>query len=1355
MKTTRTPRTGEAGWPRFWSVGVLSLGLAALTGGGCDEDEGGESLRAVVQASPVEGAAPLDVEFLLVVTGAGPEDELACEWDYGDGSTSAGCSVRHLYAVAAAEPYVVRAGVRNLTRGEQAAAEPITIRVRQRAELTVSRVAAAPRELEAGQSLRVSFQVTNAGGTELPATVACVQLLLDEGQAVPLELGQVPVPPLPAGESQGFVELPFATRSGMRGGYYRVQVLGDCTGQVTEANEEDNLAEDGERVLLRAVSEGPDLLVRNFAASPTTVLVGVGGREPLLEVGLTLANDGNLRAGPFSWSVLLTTADTPDPARDLTLLHGALDGLDRDREQRVQQTVTLPDELLEGSYRLFAVVDPADEVPGEIDEFNNQTALDRPLQLLVGAVEGYDLLPVAISTMNTQVPIGGSIDVQFSLCNRGTLAVPGNFFATLVLSEDDRFDPEGDPRVGNVNLSGLGAASCVDARLTKLLPPSLTIGPYRLAVIVDPSAVVPEADEENNEIWYPSPILVGEERVVDLAVERVSFAPSEIAAGDRLRVAFTLRNLSAYRSAAFVSAVVLSADATVADDDRELGRIPTSYLDGGGTLLVDELLPIPVDIDGRVESWTIGVRVDPDDELIGEPDEANNVLAAEGSLRITGGQLGCQEDAFEPNDRARVAAQIGVGLHEGLGRCGNDDWYGLLVPAGESLFATLTSAPLQGDLDLELYAPDGLTLLDQSDSGAATETVSTLLVDTEGVYLIRVRGDAGVEAQYDLRLELTTPADGVDLQIDSLQVLPTAVLQGQELEVRFELLNFGIVEAAASTAGIFLSQDGVLDQSDLRLGGIAMPPVPGASRRAATGSFLPPLNLPGGTYLLFVLADEADEVVEVDETNNEAGSPPIELLVPVGCADDAFEPNNVCRGAMPLPSGSYESLVVCERFDDWFALDLTAGDCFSLRVAFDQQAGDIDLEVYRPGCQELEAVSRTDRDVESVQLCASVDGVYAARVTLFSGAAGFNRYRLDYSLQSCAADGLEPNDTPPDAPEISLAGESGLTTCGRDVDWYKLRLIAGHDVTLRAVVEEEGVPLTLTLYRPGAEGQEPQFLTSRIGQPLHYRPPTSGFYLLKVRQALDEITHYALVFEGLEGQDLWVSELTVEPAAVPAGGLLEVRGLLENARAEPLPPFSWGLYLSADERFDPAQDLLLGDGRLDAGLPPGGRYLVQDRYPLPQALPPGGRWVLFVGDVAAEIAEEEEANNLLAAPLEVLQLCRDDALEPNDRPAIATPLVAGSLGDLTICAGDVDWFGVSVPDEATRLLVRLTQVGAGGDLDLFVYGGPDGSQLLGRMTTAAEVQEVLLEPAPAGEQVLIKVQALGLDEGRYQLELGF
>ncbi len=1336
------------------AAGALALFALLAAAPGCDDgggETGPETLSVHIEASPLEGVAPLDVSFALVVAGAAAQHELSCEWDFGDGQRARGCALQHVFLAAGTGPFVVRGGVADKDTGQTATAAPVQVLVLAPPDLQPLALTPHATALAAGDELVLDLDLRNAGGTLAAASQACLLVASVQEGSLERELGRLEVPALDPGETLALRDQRVLVPRGIATGAYRLSVALDCGDAVAEGDEGNNTLVAEAILDLQGLAEGPDLTIRALSLSPATVLDSLGGQAPRVDLSLTVSNLGNVLAGRFGWQVYLSNDEELDPAGDTLLAEGSLAGLEPGRDELLrQEDLALPADLAEGDYPVYALVDPDDRVADELDEFNNQRVLEEPLHVISGSVPGIDLLVTSVRVANVNVPTGAAIDVAFTLCNRGTVAVSSNFFCSVVLSPNQVYDDEDNLKVGNVNLASLGAQSCIDARLTKLLPPQARLGGYNVAVRADPPNAVPEADETNNTLWFSGLVFVGEPVVVDLAVDEVAFAPSAIEAGDLLRVSYRLRNLSAQRSGAFVTEVLLSEDEVLGPEDRVLKQIVSVYLDGGRVDQVSEQVLIPADVDHRVASWHVGVVVDPDDEVINEPDEGNNAALAPDLLQVTGGSGGCFEDGFEPNDELDAAAQIGLGLHEGLGRCGNDDWYGLLLPEGEALVAVLRSDTRRGNLDLEVYGPDR-RLIGATSALAAEESVLVAPVLRDSLHYLRVTAPRDEELPYSLELTLLRPGDRADLEGTDLQVSPLELLPGLRLDLAAELLNFGRSPSAATEAEVWLSADPVLDAADRSLGRVPLPGLGPLERYSLRASLDLPAGLAAGSYRALLQLDVDDLVAEDDERDNLLVSEPVEYRLPGDCPDDALEPNQICAAASPLDPGELEGLVVCRGQDDWYELELEAGDHLRLEIRFVHRDGDLDLQLYGPDCGPLLAASEGAQNIETVELVAPSTGRYGARVLYFSEEDGYNEYRLSYQRERCEPDRFEPNDQAEQAAPASLAGEAGLSLCFGDQDFFQFELVGGQQVGFEAL-GQEGPPATLTLYRAVDPPGAPEFLRTRSGEPLVYAPLQDGTYLLKVHQAAGELVAYDLAVTGLEGSDLRVSQLELDPVALPGGALLQFQAELRNLRLAALPEVPWALYLSADQSFDAQQDRLLARG---SGPPLAGRAAapLSQRVALPADLAPASYWAVLVGDPDGVLEDASRANNQAWAALRVQAPCLPDRFEPNETAQAAPELAPGETLGLTLCPGDRDAFAVQVPEGSERLWVELQHTAARGDLDLFLYGPPAGLELLGQSATAQDLERVELA-APAPGRYVFVVQALAGVGNSYLLRVG-
>lgn len=99
------------------------------------------------------------------------------------------------------------------------------------------------------------------------------------------------------------------------------------------------------------------------------------------------------------------------------------------------------------------------------------------------------------------------------------------------------------------------------------------------------------------------------------------------------------------------------------------------------------------------------------------------------------------------------------------------------------------------------------------------------------------------------------------------------------------------------------------------------------------------------------------------------------------CTDDSFEQNDNPTSATTLAPGSYSNLKICAGDEDYYKITTTGGT-LTVRATFDNDEGDLDMELYRGS----ESVSSSTSSSDQEQVTASGAGTYTVRVYGYSGA---------------------------------------------------------------------------------------------------------------------------------------------------------------------------------------------------------------------------------------------------------------------------------------------------------------------------------------------------------------------------------
>jgi len=115
-----------------------------------------------------------------------------------------------------------------------------------------------------------------------------------------------------------------------------------------------------------------------------------------------------------------------------------------------------------------------------------------------------------------------------------------------------------------------------------------------------------------------------------------------------------------------------------------------------------------------------------------------------------GEPIGCVPDAYEDNDAEASASVLNVGSYPELSICGgDDDFYFVEVPAGQTLTASIAFSHEDGDLDLRLVRSG-----EQVDASSSVSDAESVSHAEGGSYVVRVFGYNGAEADYALSLSV-------------------------------------------------------------------------------------------------------------------------------------------------------------------------------------------------------------------------------------------------------------------------------------------------------------------------------------------------------------------------------------------------------------------------------------------------------------------------------------------------------------------------------------------------------------------------------------------------------------------------
>jgi Tfp pilus assembly protein FimT len=161
----------------------------------------------------------------------------------------------------------------------------------------------------------------------------------------------------------------------------------------------------------------------------------------------------------------------------------------------------------------------------------------------------------------------------------------------------------------------------------------------------------------------------------------------------------------------------------------------------------------------------------------------------------------------------------------------------------------------------------------------------------------------------------------------------------------------------------------------------------------------------------------------------------------VGCTEDGYEENDSCGAAALITPGTYLDLQICSGDDDWFAVNLQAGDTVIISLSFTHALGDIDMELYDPTCpydtetvrDEFNAISYGNNDGSvnwsgDWQEIGDWGGPYDGRIRIVNGELRFQE--ADYN------DGIERSADLSGAASAYLSFNWRKEDCEEDISVY-------------------------------------------------------------------------------------------------------------------------------------------------------------------------------------------------------------------------------------------------------------------------------------------------------------------------------
>jgi hypothetical protein len=512
--------------------------------------------------------------------------------------------------------------------------------------------------------------------------------------------------------------------------------------------------------------------------------------------------------------------------------------------------------------------------------------------------------------------------------------------------------------------------------------------------------------------------------------------------------------------------------ATIKDDESEIQRATLFWTDGdpgdraafnavpmtteSGS---DWVAPIPNPLLERGDSTQIFYFVCAQDNDDAEGTACDNLMCepAETSWSFTAyapGDEGCADDRDEPNNSAAEATFLPEdSVIEGLTICpGDEDWFTLELGEDEAVDVLMAHTQINGDLDLEVYASDRETRIDQSATTLNDEIVS-VETGVAGKYYFRVFGQPN---SYDLLYFIRDIGDAEctdEFEPNDTIGAATPLEPGVYDDLRIcegdvDSFSFELVPGDVLTFSVaFAHDDGDLDVNLVDEEGTVL-----ARSITATDNeeivFREVESV--GTYTFQVLGF-LDASAEYDLT--------VSIDFEVGeCRDDDNEPDGSIADATHLDPFVEVAAVLCSDDIDVWSFDLSRGQRGRVHILFDGDSTDLDLGLFNADEVELDS-SDGVTNTESAAWTARTD------MTAYPVVVGYEDDSGPYtiSVEICENDDSDPNDDLDDADAFEGESLDGRILCLGETDWYLVEVFGGQENTFAietADADEVQVELT-------------------------------------------------------------------------------------------------------------------------------------------------------------------------------------------------------------------------------------------------------------------------------------------------------
>jgi subtilisin family serine protease/subtilase family serine protease len=481
---------------------------------------------------------------------------------------------------------------------------------------------------------------------------------------------------------------------------------------------------------------------------------------------------------------------------------------------------------------------------------------------------------------------------------------------------------------------------------------------------------------------------------------------------------------------------------------------------------------------------------------------------------------------------------------------------------------------------------------------------------------------------------------------------PATAGADSDIVVTVTTKNQGTGTSLASSTGLYLSTNTILDAADAKLGSRSVSALGPAAAEAGSTTVRIPSSTGAGSYYILAKADWDEAVLESTETNN------TRMSSTVGVGPDLIV-SALTAPATAAPGNTISVSDTAKNQGGSGAEPSTTRFYLSTNTLLDASDVVLGNRAVSPLATGASASATTSVTLPT----AMATGTYyilaqADAANMVAESTEINNTRNSSAVKV----GSDLLVTFIDAPAFAAAGASisiGDTTANQG--------------TAPGAASSTGFYLSTNVIFDAAD----TFLAGRSVGELPAGATSSATTVLQIPAGIGAGTYYVIgvadwngaVTETTEGNnhrtdalpiggDLVVSSLTVSGGGV-VNGLLTVTDTTKNQGA-PLPQSETGFYLSINSLFD-ATDVFLGSRAVPA-LGTSATSTATTQLDVPAGTPPGTHYVIAVADWPAAIPESSDSNN---TRLSSFRVGPDLIVSTLTAPSSATAGTTVSVGDTT------------------------------------------------------------------------------------------